>query len=320
MSRAGSTALTLLAAPLNVHILQALEEGPRTLLDLRRTVASPPESTMRLYSRILTKQGVVDRRRRSKFPSSAEYELTLPGRALLGVAKVLEEWLQTAPDGEIRLGSAPAKSAIKALVEGWSNNIIRALAARPLSQTELNRLIPSVSYPALERRLASMRLTCLLEPYRGDGRGMPYTMTKWLRWAVVPLAAAASWEQRYQPEGAQPIDRLDVQAAFLLAIPLINPPADFSGKSRLTVELQGGSSQTLAGVLILFKDGGVASCTSRLDGDAEAWASGSPAAWLNRLSGVDGNSLELGGDVPMAQTIIDGLGGLLSCTRKAVER
>ena len=58
-----------------------------------------------------------------------------------------------APEGPLALGSSTAKSAIKALVEGWGTNMIRALAARPLSLTELNGLISGLSYPSLERRL-----------------------------------------------------------------------------------------------------------------------------------------------------------------------
>jgi len=311
MMRAGGEALSLLAAPLNVHILQTLEEEPKALLDLRRAVGSPPQSTMRLYSRNLTERGVIDRRRRAEFPGSAEYEITAAGRDLLGVARVLEEWLQASPDGPIQLGTPSSKSATKALVEGWSTNVIRAIAARPLSLTELNRLIPKVSYPSLERRLGALRLASLVEAHQGDGRGTPYVATEWLRRAIVPLASAAAWERRYRSESqAQPIGRLDVEAAFLLAVPLMEVPADFEGKARLSVEIQGGSSPVFAGVLVCWEDGRVISCSSRLEGEAEAWVSGSPVAWLNRLSAVSGRSLEIGGDIALAEQILSGLGAL----------
>jgi DNA-binding HxlR family transcriptional regulator len=310
MMRAGGEALSLLAAPLNVHILQTLEEEPKALLELRRAVGSPPQSTMRLYSRNLTERGVIDRRRKAEFPGSAEYEITAAGRDLLGVAKVLQEWLQASPDGSIQLGTPSSKSATKALVEGWSTNVIRAIAARPLSLTELNRLIPKVSYPSLERRLGALRLAALVEAHQGDGRGTPYVATEWLRRAIVPLASAAAWERRYRSEAAQPIGRLDVEAAFLLAVPLMEVPADFDGKARLSVEIQGGSSPVFAGVLVCWEEGRVTSCSSRLEGEAAAWVSGSPVAWLNRLTGADGRSLEIGGDIPMAERIISSLAAL----------
>ena len=57
MKRAGAVSLSLLSAPLNVHLLRALEEGPLALIDLRRAVGSPPQSTMRVYSRTLVEIG-----------------------------------------------------------------------------------------------------------------------------------------------------------------------------------------------------------------------------------------------------------------------
>ncbi|HEY3491357.1 MAG TPA: hypothetical protein VGK43_00295, partial [Solirubrobacterales bacterium] len=63
----------MLAAPLNVEILKALESEPRNLLDLRQAVGSPPQSTMRVYTRTLAEIGVLERRRRNEFPATAEY-------------------------------------------------------------------------------------------------------------------------------------------------------------------------------------------------------------------------------------------------------
>jgi DNA-binding HxlR family transcriptional regulator len=307
MTRAGAVALSLLAAPLNFHILKTLESEPKALLDLRRAVGSPPQSTMRLYSRTLTEQGIIDRRRRAEFPGSAEYLITETGRDLLGVASILEGWLQVAPEEPILLGTPMSKSATKALVEGWSTNVVRALAARPLSLTELNRLIPKVSYPSLERRLGAMRLAGLVEPRPGDGRGTPYAATEWLRRAVVPIAAAAGWERRYRPKDSRSIGRLGVEAAFLLAVPLLEMPTDFKGKCRLAVEVQGGSSPVFAGVLVCFEEGKVVSCSSRLEGEVESWAVGTPEAWLERMKGNDRTNLELGGDVSMAEALLDSL-------------
>jgi DNA-binding HxlR family transcriptional regulator len=307
MTRAGAVALSSLASPLNYQILKTLEGESKALLDLRRAVGSPPQSTMRLYSRTLTEQGVIERRRRAEFPGSAEYLITEAGRDLLDVANVLQDWLRVAPEEPILLGSPTSKSATKALVEGWSTNIIRALSARPLSLTELNRLIPKVSYPSLERRLGAMRLAGLVEPHPGDGRGTPYVATEWLRRAVVPIAAAAGWERRYRPDGSRSIGRLGVEAAFLLAIPLLEVPADFEGKYRLSVEVQGGSSPVFAGVLVCFEEGKVTSCSSRLEGEVEGWAGGALEAWLSRMKGEERQSLELGGDVTRVEILLDSL-------------
>jgi DNA-binding HxlR family transcriptional regulator len=305
VKRAGATALSLLAAPLNVHLLQALEDGPLPLIDLRRAVGSPPQSTMRVYSRTLVELGTLERQRQAAFPGTVEYASTESGRGLLAIGQILERWLQEAPVGPITLGTTASKSATKALVEGWSTNIIRALAAKPLSLTDLNRLIPRISYPSLERRLGALRLADLVEPYPGEGRGTPYRATPWLRRAIVPLTAGAWWERRYLADPPQ-LGRLDVEAAFLLAIPLIELPAEVSGKCRLAVEIQGGSSPVFAGVLICVEEGKVVSCSSRLEGEAEGWASGSASSWMRRMNGQEAD-LEIGGDADLVREIVDAI-------------
>jgi DNA-binding HxlR family transcriptional regulator len=305
VKRAGATALSLLAAPLNVHLLQALEDGSLPLIDLRRAVGSPPQSTMRVYSRTLVEIGTLERQRQAAFPGTVEYASTESGRALLSIGQILERWLQESPAGPIDLGTTASKSATKALVEGWSTNIIRALAAKPLSLTDLNRLIPRISYPSLERRLGALRLADLVEPYPGEGRGTPYRATPWLRRAIVPLAAGAWWERRYLADPPV-IGRLDVEAAFLLAIPLIELPQTLSGKCRLAVEIQGGSSPVFAGVLICVEEGKVISCSSRLEGEAEGWASGSASSWMRRMNGQEAD-LEIGGDADLVREIIDAI-------------
>lgn len=305
MKRAGAVALSLLSAPLNVHLLQALEDGPLPLIDLRRSVGSPPQSTMRVYSRTLVDLGALERQRQAAFPGTVEYGSTEAGKALLQIGAVHENWLRESPSGPIALGSTACKSATKALVEGWSTNIIRALAAKPLSLTDLNRLIPRISYPSLERRLGALRLADLVEPHPGDGRGTPYRATSWLRRAIVPLAAGAWWERRHLADPPL-IGRLDVEATFLLAIPLVELPAGLSGRCRLAVEIQGGSSPVFAGVLMGVEDGKVISCSSRLEGDADGWATGSAGSWIRRMSGDDGD-LEIGGDTELVREIVDSI-------------
>jgi DNA-binding HxlR family transcriptional regulator len=306
-TRAGSQALTLLSAPLDGEILKALLEGPRELLDLRRAVGSPPQSTMRVYTRTLAEIGVLERRRQNEFPSTAEYSITPAGQTLVALGAVLEAWLQTAPDGPLILGSVAGKSATKALIGGWSATIVRALSARSLTLTELNMLIPRISYPSLERRLGAMRLAKLIEAQPGNGRGVPYRATEWLRHAVAPIAAAATWEQRFLLEPEAQIGRLDVEAAFLLAVPLLKLGAKVNGRCRLSVELRGAGAPTFAGVVVTIGDGVVTSCTSRIDGDVDASATGTAAAWMQQMAGPSQGRLETSGDFSLADAISNGL-------------
>jgi DNA-binding HxlR family transcriptional regulator len=310
MSRAGVQALSVLAAPLNVHILKALEDGPMELLDLRRAVGSPPQSTMRVYTRALEDLNILDRRRSNEFPATAQYTITPVGIGLLKVADFLQEWLQAAPDGPILIGSVAAKSGTKALIGGWSSNIVRAVAARALSLTELNMLIPKISYPTLERKLDAMRTAKLVAPQPGESRGTPYGATAWLRQAVVPLTSAVSWERQFIPEPATQIGRLDVEAAFLLSIPLMALEPGVTGKCRLSVDIRGGSAPACAGVVIGIEEGKVVSCTSRLEGDVHASASGSALAWMRQMNGGPPGQLEVSGNFPLAEAVTNALHAL----------
>jgi DNA-binding HxlR family transcriptional regulator len=305
--RAGAYALSLLSVPLNVHLLETLEEESMGLLDLRRAVGSPPEATLRKQLRVLGELGIVERRQ-EEFRGPADYRLLQPGHELAQVARIAGAWLRGSPEGPMELGDRPAKSVIKALVEAWSSAIVRALAARPLSLSDLNRLISSVSYPALDRRLAALRYAGLIEACPAKGRATPYAVTPWLRAAVAPLSAAARWEREWLSNPPAPIGRLDVDASFLLVVPLMRLPAEVSGVCRLAVEVRGSKGdERLAGVLVEVEAGRVVSCVSRLQGTADASAFGTAGGWL--LAGMDGDldHLELTGEKNLAAAIIEGL-------------
>jgi DNA-binding HxlR family transcriptional regulator len=300
----------VLAAPLNIHTLKALEEGPMELLDLRRAVGSPPQSTMRVYTRTLEGLNILERRRASEFPATTQYALTPVGVALLKVADFLQDWLQAAPDGPILLGSVAAKSGTKALIGGWSSSIVRAVAARALSLTDLNMLIPRISYPTLERKLDAMRTARLVAPQAGESRGTPYGATEWLRQAVVPLTSAVSWERQFLPEPEAQIGRQDIESAFLLSVPLMAFDPGITGRCRLSVEVRGGSAPAFAGVVVGIEKGKVVSCTSRLEGDTQASASGSTVAWMRQMNGGSPGNLEVSGDFPLAEAITGALRAL----------
>jgi DNA-binding HxlR family transcriptional regulator len=305
--RAGTEALKVLSAPINVHVLRALAQGPRSLMDLRREAGSPPQTTMRGHLRALIATGAVARIRHSEFPGTVNFELTESGRQLWAVATVLEAWLELAPNGPLELGSAAAKGAVKALAEGWGTNVIRALAARPFSLTELNGLITGLSYPSLERRLGAMRLAGQIERLPGPGRGTPYTVTPWLRRAIAPLAAAARWERANAAEDSAPIRRLDAEAAFLLVVPLLRLPAELSGSCRMAVAIPSAGGERLAGVLVEVRDGEILSCRATLQGHADGWASGSAPDWLRAVIERDTDRLEIGGEWQLARGLLDGL-------------
>jgi len=303
--RASTQALSLLAGPLNVEVLRALEEEPRSLIDLRREIGFPPQTTMRAHLRRLERAGVLERNREAGFPGSVDYALSPCGQELGEVARGFEHWLEASPHGSCPLGSSAAKSVLKALAGGWSAGILRAIGARPMALTELSRLISSLNYPSLERRLAALRLAGLIEASPGSGRGRPYRPSEWLRRAVGPLTQAAAWERRHLPGAA--IGRIDVEAAFLLAIPLLHLPEEISGFARLAVEVPGESGRRLAGVMVEVREGEIASCLARLEGQADGWACGSAGAWLEAVVEGEAAALEVGGDCELAGAMVEGL-------------
>lgn len=310
MVRTGAEALSMLAVPLNVSVLRALEEGegPVALPDLRRAIGHPPVTTMRSYMRRLIDLGVVKRNREDDFPGAVTYMITPRGQRLLAVGSVIQAWLGMAPEGGVELGSTASKGAIKALGDGWTIGLVRALAARPLSLTELNRVISQVSYPTLERRLSAMRQMGLIRPDRqGEGRVTRYLITPWLRQAVAPLTAAVGWEMVSLPDRMPAPVRIDAEAVLLLAAPALSLPPEACGTCRLAVEFGSGSELDFAGVTVRVADGAVESCVSRIDGSADSWASGSVLDWLRWMRGGDGHRIELGGDLALMNAVADSL-------------
>lgn len=306
-ARSGAQTLVLLASQLNVLILRGLAEGPRKQVELRRLAGSPAQTTLRAQLKRLIDLGAIAKNRRNRFPGVLEYELSPPGRELLFVMDAIEQWLAGSPDEPLPLGGSAAKAAIKALAEGWSTAMLRALAARPLSLTDLDRVIGSLSYPSLERRLAAMRLAGQIEARPGGGSGRPYAVTPWLREGVGPLVAAIQWERRHQPAAMPPITPLDVEAAFLLAVPLLQLPEELSGSCRMAAEVANGDKPRLAGVLVEVEDGRIASCSTQLTGRPDARALGSASAWLDAVTEGDTDRIEMNGDCRLARTLLDGL-------------
>lgn len=305
-ARAGSQALSLLSIPPNIHLLHALEDGPRSLTDLRRAVGRPPETTLRGHLKALVEVNLLERRRRHDFPGSVDYELTRSGRELLGVAKVAQAWLDESPEGPQALGDLAAKSSIKALIEGWSATIIRALAGGRLTLTELSELISTLNYPSIERRLTAMRLAGLLKGVSSQRNGTPYAATAWLRQAIGPLLAATRWERENLAAEAPPLGRTDVEAVFLLTLPLVALDEDQEGVCRFAVDLRSSSGELRpAGALVGISAGRVVSCVSRLEGEATSWSSGSTSAWLHAMVGGETDGLEMGGDCSLPAAVLD---------------
>jgi DNA-binding HxlR family transcriptional regulator len=305
----------MLSAPLCVSILRALAEGGKQQVELRNETGLPAQSTLRAQLKRLESARAITRHRRNRFPGVLEYDLTPAGEDLLPVIDVLEAWLDDAPEGPLQLESQAARAATKALAEAWSTRMLRALAVGPRSLTELDRLIGSLSYPSLERRLSALRLAEQVKAEPSGGRRTPYALTTWARMGIAPLAAAARWERDHARNGRAPVGHVDAETLLLLPAPLLDPPAATSGVCRLAVELPRDDGQRLVGVTICVTAGEITSYSSRLDGAGDAWALGSLGAWLDAIVRANLNGIELGGNASLARDLIRSVHNALFRTR-----
>ncbi|MDX6622891.1 MAG: HxlR-like helix-turn-helix [Solirubrobacterales bacterium] len=305
--RAGEQILTVLATPLNVLILRALAKRPMRLAELRQATGLPAQTTLRGHLSSLAEIGAVGKRPTTQMPYAVENELTPMGEDVVAVAERLEKWLGLAPAAPIPLESGGARGMVKAFVDGWGSTMLRGLAARPMSLTELDRLIPELSYPALERRLSSMRMAGLIEARPGSGGGMPYGVTEWARRGILPLATAADCEGRHLGKDAPEVTSVDIEAAFMLATPLVGLKREASGLCRFEVEVASDRSREPVGVEVAVEAGRVVSCDSGREGRAVAYASGSASRWFGAIKDGTADLLSFGGSRQLSEDLVNGL-------------
>jgi DNA-binding HxlR family transcriptional regulator len=301
--RAGERALALLSVPLNLSVLRSLSQRPMRLAELRQATGLPAQTTLRGHLGGLEEIGAVAKRPTQRMPYAVENELTPMGNQLLSVADALEEWLERAPGGAITLEAGPAKGIVKAFVDGWGSTIVRSLATRPMSLTELDREIPDLSYPALERRLSSMRMAGLIEAQPGRGSGTPYALTEWARHGVRPLAAAVHCERVHLGRRAAPVTEADIEGAFLLATPLVDLPDQSSGACQLEVEAAPGL-RSQSGVKVEVERGKVVSCECGVDGDRSSYAIGTTTKWFAAIKDGTLDELHFGGGKQFAEGFV----------------
>lgn len=269
-TRAGVRLLTMASSSIKRDILRALYERPLALGDGRAA------------------------------------QITPTGREMLYISFLAERWLQNAPGGPLDYESGEAEAAIASLAEGWGSTAVHALAREPMTLPELKRVVAHIPGRALERRLLAMRQSNLVSLRPEDGEAGLYTATDWLREGIAPLAAAARLERRDPKKGMEPIDELDVEAAFLLTLPLLELPGELAGRLRLAVEIgEEGDPHGLAGVTARVEGGRVVACERRLDQGAETWAQGSAGDWLDTLIEPDAKRVRTGGD-PMLPAVLLG--------------
>jgi DNA-binding HxlR family transcriptional regulator len=313
-TRAGARVLTILANPLHVRILRAHDSGALRATELNEKTGWPAQTTLRAAVTNLREAGLLDRREVSSMPLGVATELTPAGREMLFAADIIERWLAKSPSGPMPLDGDRAKGAVKALAAGWNTKMVRSLAYEPASLTELAQRIPEVSYPSLERRFTRMRNTHQIEPSPAPGRGSPFAVTPWLRHAIAPLCASARCERLYLRDESAPITPVEIESAFLLAMPMAPLPATANGTCILSVlpeaDEDGQQRDELdpAGVTIEVEEGTIVRCVPAIDKTTPVWALGTPMDWLSAV--IDGHieGLRFGDARPqLAADLVNGM-------------
>ncbi len=226
----------------------------------------------------------------------SRYRVSAGGREVLFVAFVVERWLQSAPRGPLDFEGGEAAEAVAALAEGWSATVVHMLAREPRTVAQLDRAIDDVDRREVRRLLSALQSTGQVEIVAGEGGTAIYAPTDWLRAGIAPLAAAARIERDQEIDGAAPIDALDVEAAFMLTLPLLELPNELSGTCRLGVNLDDEARTNLTGVIVQVDRGKVVSCKAGLGEPAEAWAAGPAGDWLDTVIEPDAKRVRTGGD------------------------
>jgi DNA-binding HxlR family transcriptional regulator len=310
--RAGSHVLALFENPLNARVLRAHLEGPLRLNQLQEKIGRTAQTTVRAAVTQFCRLGALEKRSAGASSYASTTELTRAGRDLLFVADEVDVWLRLAPQRPIDPGSEAARVAVKGLAGGWSSTLMRALAGRSFTLTELAELIPGVSYPALERRVALMRGNGQIEPVEKKGRGTPYRVTDWLRHSIAPLCAAGRWERWHLAGGGPPVTDVEVEASFLLVLPLVALPPYATGTCMLAAQTDSAEPDSgdgrPAGVNVEVARGEVVMAAPEIDADPMTWAVGAPSAWFDFV--IDGRveDLRIGGANP--QLALDLAAGL----------
>lgn len=259
------------------------------------------EATIRGAAKNLRDVGSLEKRAADHASNAVATALTPAGEEMLVVSETLEHWLKQCPKGPIAIDDDHVKVAVKALAEGWNSTLMRAIANAPLTLTEISSLIPDVSYPALERRIEWMRATGQISALPREPRGTPYVPTAWLGQAISPIAVAARCERRYV-EDAPPITDVEIEAAFLLTLPLVELPATAHGSCVLvsrTDPIDGGDPDLqLAGITVEVSKGQITSSTFSTDSEPNTWAIGTSDHWLEAFIDKRLENLRIGGANP----------------------
>jgi hypothetical protein len=317
-ARAGALTLLYLASPMDRSVLLTLlaeaTTGARVLDELDAPDPDDPDTIAAVFNdTYLVEPADPDHPPGAPIGPDTMLQPTPAGREVPFVGVILQRWLDNCPDGPVELGP-DAGPVLAPLLTGWCSMVTHALAAKPLTAVETHDAIQVLDLGTIEARIESMEEAGQVEALPGPEGEPRYAVTEWLRMGIAPLAAAARMELRHPPGDTAAVAALDVEASFLLTLPLLELPAELSGSCSLAVELDEGVNGSPAGVTAQIEGGRVVSCERRLEEDTDAWAAGSAADWLDTLIEPGAKRVRSGGDRALAGSLLYGLHEVLFAT------
>lgn len=310
-ARAGALTLMYLASPMERSVLLTLlaeaTTGARVLDELEAPDLDDPAAIAAIFNDpYLLEPADPDHPPGAPIGPDTMLQPTPAGREVPFVGVVLQQWLNRCPEGPVELGPE-AGPVLAPLLTGWCSMVTHALAAEPLTAVETHDAIQVLDLDTVEARIESMEEAGQVEALPGPEGEPRYAVTEWLRLGIAPLAAAARMELRHPPGDTAAVAALDVEASFLLTLPLLELPDDLSGSCSMAVELDEGVNGSPAGVTAQVENGRVVSCERRLEDDADAWAAGSAADWLDTLIEPTTDQVRSGGDHRLAGALLHAL-------------
>lgn len=308
-ARAGALTLFYLCSPLNRGVLLAMLAEATTGAEILDEIELPTEAAA--IADVFGDSYLVEPADPNLGPGSpvddeTPMKPTPAGREVPLVGATLHRWLAECPAGPVDLG-AGGGPVVAPLLTGWCSTVVHELAAGPRSAAEVREAIQTLDLDAIEARVELMAEAGHLEAIPGEQGEPSYAVTDWLRAGIAPLAAAARMELRHPPGDTAPIAARDVEAAFLLTLPLLELPEELSGTCSLAVDLDEGVLGSPTGVTVRIAEGRVADCEVRLEQDVDAWAAASASAWLDAVIELDTRQIRSGGQHRIATALLRAL-------------
>jgi hypothetical protein len=310
-ARAGALTLFYLCSPLDREMLLALfAEATTGARVTDGSIALPSEKAQ--IDSVFADRYLIEPADPNLDPDDVDahtpMQPTPAGREVPFVATTLQRWLRRCPSGPMLLDD-DAAGAVLPLITGWGSAVTHTLAGGPLSTAEACEALQVLPLDLVEALIEGLEEAGQVEalPATGDDGDPCYAVTDWLRMGIAPLAAAARMEQRHPPGDTAPISTLDVEAAFKLTLPLLKLPRGLDGACALTVELEEGVLGSPSSVTARIEERRVVSVAAEREEDADAWATGPAAAWLDAVIDRDTSGIETGGDPRLAGAMLKAL-------------